>query len=113
MPWREIWRCDDLAEARAIATAIEAMEFPARLRSSSGLPVEPGGESGTAPFVIDVDEASWPDLIEVVDEIAREQVDFDRSMERWRDHACRRRRAFLLLLIMIVAALALIGAIDL
>jgi len=34
-PWRELYRCDDLRQARAVATCVAAMEFDVRLCSAA------------------------------------------------------------------------------
>jgi hypothetical protein len=48
--WRELYRCDDLRQARAVATTIAAMEFDVRLCSRSPADIDDGADScGQSP----------------------------------------------------------------
>ena len=91
--WRELTRCDSLAEAHLIATSIEAMEFEVRLRSASA--DEPLA-AAAGPFVVEARAEDRDDLAGVLEEILAEQGEFDERLER-RDRAieCTRRGFFL------------------
>ena len=107
--WRELIRCDSLAEANVIATSIEAMEFEIGLRSSySDEPLDAaaiedlqarGDADVGGPFVIEARAEDYDDLAGVVEEIRAEQGEFDERLEH-RDRAVgvARRGMFLVLL---------------
>lgn len=86
-PWRELYRCDDLVQARAVATSIAAMEFDVRLHAPQAKSVddEPGEDvvefNCPGPYVIEVPEEHWPDLAEVLRDIIAEQAEFDERIE--------------------------------
>lgn len=86
-PWRELYRCDDLVQARAVATSIAAMEFDVRLHAPLAKSVddEPGEDvvefNCPGPYVIEVPEEHWPDLAEVLRDIIAEQAEFDERIE--------------------------------
>jgi hypothetical protein len=123
--WRELTRCDDLAEAGAIATSIAAMEFDVRIRDlGTGVVIgdehHPGvGHDGGAvdvvngPCVIEARAEDWADLTDVLDQIVDEQGAFDAHLERRDDLARRARRLFMLLMIIIVSVLAVLGLVSL
>ncbi len=98
--WRELTRCDSLAEAHTIATSIEAMEYDVRLRTAfSDEPIDIAAMSNdpdaSGPFVIDARGADWADLAGVLQEIIAEQFEFDDGLRR-RDRAVNRVRWTLL-----------------
>ena len=110
--WCELWRTDDLLEARAVSTTNLAMEYEARLIDRDGNDLEALSEEN-APYRVQVRESDWPELSEVVEEIVAEQAEFDTYMQGWRSFVHRLHRAFLLVLIAIVILLAIFGAIAL
>jgi hypothetical protein len=109
--WRELYRCNDLRQARAVATTIAAMEFDVRLASASiearmnderhetpadDSPSHPGAcnritafinsndeDELPGPYVIEVPDSTWPQLADVLFEIIAEQQEFDQMLE-WR-----------------------------
>jgi hypothetical protein len=46
-PWRELYRCDDLRQARAVATCIAAMEFDVRLCATATTHADEGADMST------------------------------------------------------------------
>ena len=89
--WRELYRCDDLRQARALAACIGAMEFDVRLCSAPMSVIDDAGEDGQirGPHVIEVHDSTWPQLADVLLEILAEQQEFDEMLEwrRQRHHA--------------------------
>lgn len=100
--WRELYRCENLLQARAVATSIAAMEFDVRLTTLGPLELEhennvdkPHSSTSSAadesladvpddlpgPYVVEVPELHWPDLAEVLSEIIAEQAEFDEWLE--------------------------------
>jgi hypothetical protein len=82
--WRELYRCNDLRQARAVATCIAAMEFDVRLHSASSIRRGDGLDDDAefrGPFVIEVPVEHWPDLAGVLVEIIQEQREFDEWIE--------------------------------
>lgn len=115
--WRELLRCDHLAQAHVLATTIESMEFDVRLRHvATGRRVQLDAgppEPAPGPYLLEVRAEEWSDLVDVVDQIVEEQGDFDDALVH-RDGLMRRyQRGFILALVVIVAVLALLGIIDL
>ncbi len=116
--WRELFRCEDLRLARAVATTIAAMEFDVRLSSinpaawESGTDRRQGCEAGAScdrhipgPHVIEVPVEAWPQLVDVLGEIVDEQREFDEMLEL-RDE--RHRVRLVVVLSVTTAAQALI-----
>jgi hypothetical protein len=109
--WRELYRCSDLKQARAVATTIAAMEFDVRLASASieawtnDEQHETTADDSSShlnacnritafisrndedelpgPYVIEVPDSTWPQLADVLFEIIAEQQEFDQMLE-WR-----------------------------
>lgn len=100
--WRELHRCEDLLEARAVATSIAAMEFEARLY-----------EDGGAYYIIEVRGADWADLADVLPEIIDEQREFDRRLEQCRASRVRPRMIVIVSLTSLVELLAVLRLIEL
>ncbi len=100
--WRELHRCEDLFEARAVATSIAAMEFEARLH-----------EGGGAYYIIEVRGADWADLADVLPEIIDEQQEFDRRLEQSRTGRVHPRMIVIVSLTSLVEVLAVLRLIDL
>ena len=98
--WRELFRCDDLKLARAVATSIAAMEFDVRLCSINPAArdvVEDAGDADNrpGPHVIEVAAMHWHALAGVLGEIIEEQREFDRMLE-WRRERNRVRLVIVL-----------------
>jgi hypothetical protein len=86
--WRELYRTDDLLRARAVATSIAAMEFEVHLigadeRDDQALTEEPQPAPAdfSGPFIIQVRHEDFSTLNDALDEIVREQEDFDVDVE--------------------------------
>ena len=94
--WRELYRCDDLLRARAVATCIASMEFDVRLeachrptrdsRNCVACDDAACDDQFPGPFVIEVPDDHYLDLAEVLAEIIDEQAKFDDQLERRRSH---------------------------
>jgi len=85
--WRTLYRCDDLMQARAVATSIEAMEYEVQIRFGEGDEATTDGERDISaefkgPFSVQVPERDWPELARVLDEIVQEQVEFDQQIQQ-------------------------------
>lgn len=93
--WRELFRCDDLRLARAVATSVAAMEFDVRLSSINPAAWHASVDRGQGcaddascdrhvpgPHVIEVPHDVWPQLIDVLNEIVEEQRVFDEMLEQ-------------------------------
>ncbi len=91
--WRELCRFDDAALARAVATSIASMEYDVRLSP----------HPGRTPFIVEVIDAEWADLADVLEEIIDEQIEFDRLVD---DRRAGTRHA------RIVAVITLTGAAE-
>ncbi len=102
--WRELYRSQDLLEARAVATSIAAMEFDACLCTE---------DDERAGYVIRVRLADWPDLADVLPEILDEQQEFDRRLQRRQAEPDRQRIVLIVTLTGIVEILAILGVIEL
>jgi hypothetical protein len=105
--WRELFRCDDLKLARAVATCIAAMEFDVRLCSinPASWDLEEGrDEDVPGPHVIEVPANFWPQLAGVLGEIIDEQREFDQTLE-WRRE---RRRTTLIIVLSITTAVEVV-----
>jgi hypothetical protein len=101
--WRELYRCDDLRQARALAACIGAMEFDVRLHSTGPSrfhDANAGDEDLCGPHVIEVHESTWPQLADVLLEIITEQQEFDEMLE-WRQ---QRKHARLVIVLSITTA---------
>jgi hypothetical protein len=88
--WRELYRCDDLRQARALAACIGAMEFDVRLCSASSCMSDDNNEDQfRGPHVVEVHDNTWPQHADVLLEIITEQQEFDEMLEwrRQRNHA--------------------------
>ena len=71
--WRELCRFDDPLLARAVATAIEAMEFDVVLRGADSPPAaQDAAQPGRPPYVVQVVASEWGDLADVLEEIIDE-----------------------------------------
>ena len=82
--WRELYRCENLVQARAVATCIAAMEFDVRLSSaalSRHSAATGDDEDFPGPYVVEVPMEHWSDLADVLLEIVREQQEFDEMLE--------------------------------
>jgi hypothetical protein len=111
--WRILYRSSDPDAIRKLITSLAAMEFDVRCTNGSGSPVYSHDEEyGSPPFVVEVAAADWPELIELHEEIIREQDEFDAWLDS-REHERRRRRRVLILLTIVIAALAVLGLIEL
>lgn len=108
--WRELFRCDDLRLARAVATCIAAMEFDVRLCSVHPLAGTTADDSDAidipGPHVIEVPAAHMHQLAAVLGEIIDEQREFDEMIE-WRRER-RRTRIVVILTVTTAAEIALI-----
>ena len=103
--WRELCRFNDPLLARAVATAIEAMEFDVVLRTGDDpRGIDGAPRPGRTPYVVEVGAADWGDLTDVLQEIIDEQQEFDRLLIQ-RRAAGRHGR--------IVAVIGLVGAAEL
>ena len=112
--WRELACFDDLSQARAVATAIAAMEFEVRLIDARGAEVRAEYElTYDGPFPLQVSAADRAALAEVIDEIIAEQAEFDVYLAAWHDRAGRWERTLLGLLVALVTVLAVLGVIRL
>jgi hypothetical protein len=96
--WRELYRCDDLKLARAVATCIAAMEFDVRVCSINPKAWDCGCDDAEhvctggareevipGPHVIEVPADVWPQLAGVLGEIIDEQREFDEQLELRRE----------------------------
>jgi len=112
--WRELACFDDLHQARAIATAIAAMEYEVRLIDARGGEVRPDLELAyNAPYALQVPAAERAELADVIDEIVAEQMEFDVRLAAFHDRASRRQRLFLAFMVALVIGLAILGVIRL
>ena len=102
--WRELYRSQDLLEARAVATSIAAMEFEACLCTE---------DDERLGYVIRVRLDDWPDLADVLPEILHEQQEFDRRLEQRKAVPDRRRIVLIVTLTGIVEVLAILRIIEL
>lgn len=104
--WRALYRCDDLLQARAVATSIAAMEFDAQIRCANGN-LEHSDREGhvnvdfPGPYSVEVVDQDWPELVGALDEIVGEQAEFDQRIQR------RQRRSGLILAITMLLAVIL------
>ncbi|MBT8486509.1 MAG: hypothetical protein HKO59_07305 [Phycisphaerales bacterium] len=112
--WCELCMCDDLAEARAVATTVAAMEFECRvLDASTGAEIEPGVEAIDRPCVVEVHPEDRDALGDVLEEIRQEQSEFDAAIAA-RDGGGRFVTSVLIgVLTLIVAILATLRLIEL
>jgi hypothetical protein len=94
-PWRELHRSNDPLAARAVATAIAAMEFDVRTRGVDESDDESSDLESAGPFVIEVPSEHWFALADVLGEIIDEQREFDEALVRRAD--ARRSRIVLVL----------------
>jgi len=112
--WRDLYWCEGLARARAIATSIAAMEYDVRLRNATtALPVLDDEEDWGGGYIIEARSADWNDLVDVIDQIIDEQQEFDQFVEDWHGRAGRLHRVFLGVVIGLVIVLAILGMIEL
>jgi hypothetical protein len=81
--WRELYRCDDLLQARAVATSVAAMEFEVRLTGLDSDHDQPDEADSDfpGPYLIEVPDQHWPVLADVLDEIIDEQREFDEALQ--------------------------------
>ena len=113
LDWRRLHRCEDLHQARTVATSIAAMEFDVRVRDIiSGALVDIAADAEGGPFAIEVRGADWLDLVDVLDEIIDEQDRFDEFVDGWQSRASRAMRIVLAAVVLIIALLAIFGVID-
>ncbi len=112
--WRDLFRCDGLPQARAVATSIEAMEYDVRVIDvATGRPVtDAAGADPGGGFVVQTRPEEAVELHEVLDQIIAEQVDFDDYLDRRDEVRLSRQRVFLGVLITIVSVLAMLRMID-
>jgi hypothetical protein len=112
--WRDLHWCEDLVQARTIATAIAAMEFDVRVRNAAtALPVGDDEEDWGGGYVVETRAADWPDLAGVLDEIIEEQREFDAFLDAWHGRAGRMHRIFLGVVVGLIIVLAILGVIEL
>ena len=106
--WRELYRCDDLKLARAVATTIAAMEFDVRLCSIHPAAGDSADDKDEVPgpHVIEVPSNVFVQLAGVLSEIIDEQREFDATIEWRRDR--RRARIVVILTVTTAAEVALI-----
>ena len=113
--WRELYRCDDLKLARAVATTVAAMEFDVRLCSihpaAGGVDADESDANQRevdipGPHVIEVPAPHLRQLAAVLGEIIEEQREFDATIEWRRDR--RRARIVVILSVTTAAEVALI-----
>ena len=102
--WTPLFESDDLRQARMVATCVAAMEYEVRLEGRD--------DAEHGPFTVRVTADDWAQLTEVLDEIIREQEQFDVFIDRWRLTASKRERRLLVAMIIIVSSLAVVGAIE-
>ena len=111
-----LYETADRRLAQTLLTCIAAMEFDVRL-SRFGDPIdlesEPDDDIDAGPFEVQVLDADFSPLAEVIEEIIEEQEQFDEFIDRWRQDASRAERRLLVTMILIVSSLAVIGAIEL
>lgn len=103
--WREIWSCPEEPRALAIATVIEAMGFPARVRD--------GGARLGARFAVETADVHWGDLADVIPDVVAEQDEFDARLARVERRSGRLQRWLLLGFGGVVVVMALTGRIEL
>ena len=104
--WQELCRFDDVLLARAVATSIAAMEFEVRLCAVGAGHAARGDaaeQPGPPPYIVQVSPAQWSDLAEILDEIIREQREFDRLLTERRTSGSRA---------VVVTVIGLTGAVD-
>ena len=116
IPWCSILVDEDLRRARRVALAIAAMEFPVRIRhavagSPDPLPGE-GVEEPDGPWVVEVQDLHWVDLDGVLEDIIREQDDFDDRLDRIEARSLRWQRVALLFVVVVVSVLAAFGLVE-
>ena len=103
--WRELCRFNDPLLARAVATALEAMEFDVLFRAGEDpRGIDGAPRPGRAPYVVQVVASDWCDLADVLQEIIDEQQEFDRRLIQRRVTGRHGR---------IVAVVGLVGAAEL
>ena len=88
--WRELYRTDDLLRARAVVTAIAAMEFDVRLATAEGaladaMTDEQAAADFPGPYVVEVPQEHWTELSTSLNEIVDEQEEFDSRLEARQD----------------------------
>jgi hypothetical protein len=112
--WRDLHWCEDLIQARRIATAIAAMEFDVRVRNAAtALPVQDNEEDWGGGYVVQARAADRPDLAGVLDQIIDEQQEFDAKLEAWHGRMGRLHRIFLGVVVGLIIVLAILGVIEL
>ncbi|MDY7109180.1 MAG: hypothetical protein SYC29_11150 [Planctomycetota bacterium] len=112
--WRDLHWCEDLVQARTIATAIAAMEYEVRVRNvATARPVGEDEEDWGGGYVVETRAADWPDLAGVLEEIIDEQREFDAALEAWHGRMGRLHRIFLGVVVGLIIALAILGIIEL
>ena len=112
--WRDLYWCEGLARARAIATSIAAMEYDVRLRNAAtALPVMDDEEDWGGGYVIQARTEDWSDLADVLDQIIDEQQEFDAFIDAWHGRTGHLHRIFLGVVIGLVIVLAILGIIEL
>jgi hypothetical protein len=83
--WRVLHQCSDLLEARAVVTALAAMDFDARIVGSppANDELHEADEAEfPGPYIIEVPAEDWPQLKEALPEIIAEQKEFDLLTDR-------------------------------
>lgn len=92
------------------------MSFDVSMIGLDGRPVDEDTVDQDAShhdIVIEVLEQDWLDLVDVIDEIINEQVEFDELLQRRDLLVSKGQRRFLIVLVVVVSALAATGAIEL
>ena len=87
--WRDLHKTDDLLKGRAIATAIAAMDYDVRLTAAGAgldddvilLDEQPTATNFPGPDVVQVPDEHWLPLHSALDDIIREQLEFDTALE--------------------------------
>jgi len=112
-PWRELTRTDDLRLAMNIATTIAAMQFDVRLCGRDGALLRNAEPLPGGPYLVLIRPADWPDLHDVLDQIIDEQIEFDARLAARDRKSLRLSRIVMILSSAIVAALAVLGIVEL
>lgn len=111
--WRELMRCDDPRLAQIVTITIASMEFDVRCiefeLDEAALRRLPRPQ----PYVIEVLEDNWHELVSVLNELIAEQLEFDAYLDQRDRSISRNQQRLLIALAVIVGALAVTGAVEL
>lgn len=111
--WRELMRCDDSRLANIVAITIASMEFDVRCTEFELDAAAMRRLPKPQPYVIEVLERDWHDLIGVLNELIAEQLEFDAYLDSRDRSIGRNHRRLLIALAVVVGALAAAGAVEL